>query len=381
MTTAVLAERLPPSVALIALSVCALLSGAAGAEDSGHWIADASGCQVFNPKPVAGESIQWSGTCRDGFADGHGVLQWQHSDGKLGTRIEASFVHGMAEGQGTSLSPSGARYEGDFHHNEAEGHGRIVWPNGVRYEGDWQGGHITGQGILTRPSGGRYEGTWVMGRWSGHGSYVSDQGERYEGDWQDGLCEGHGVFTSAGGERWEGEWHLGLPVGETVPEGARNFVKALPDRSQASYALGERFTGSRMLRKTYYNFRVPPDSPYEELTAEQQNLIKSQYEAMAEGDEPPYPAHGPGEVMRAEGQVRRRALRNAPPFYGEVEINVTVGPDGHASRIEVLKSPDHDYTHLLAQLLLSAPYKPARCQGQPCQMDYPFRLNLTRGSW
>ena len=44
---------------------------------AGDWIADAkTGCKVWNPRPSPGEAVRWTGSCKDGFADGKGVLEW-----------------------------------------------------------------------------------------------------------------------------------------------------------------------------------------------------------------------------------------------------------------------------------------------------------------
>ena len=74
-----IALRSTPVWLLAALmAAAALLTGrvqAAPDEDSG-WIADKRGCKVANPFPRPGESITWSGECKNGFAQGSGVLQW-----------------------------------------------------------------------------------------------------------------------------------------------------------------------------------------------------------------------------------------------------------------------------------------------------------------
>lgn len=46
------------------------------AGESGDWIVDAKGCKVWNAHPLGDESVAWSGSCKDGYADGPGVLQW-----------------------------------------------------------------------------------------------------------------------------------------------------------------------------------------------------------------------------------------------------------------------------------------------------------------
>lgn len=41
------------------------------------WITDNKGCKVWNPSPTTDESIEWTGRCVDGYADGYGIITWQ----------------------------------------------------------------------------------------------------------------------------------------------------------------------------------------------------------------------------------------------------------------------------------------------------------------
>lgn len=44
------------------------------------WITDnKTGCKVWNSNPQPNESIEWSGECVDGLADGYGILQWKQN--------------------------------------------------------------------------------------------------------------------------------------------------------------------------------------------------------------------------------------------------------------------------------------------------------------
>lgn len=47
------------------------------------------GCGVVNPHPLEGESITWTGGCRDGYAEGEGVLEWLR-DGEVREHYLAS---------------------------------------------------------------------------------------------------------------------------------------------------------------------------------------------------------------------------------------------------------------------------------------------------
>ena len=136
------------------------------------WVTDTNGCKVWNPLPLHNESVTWSGPCKDGYADGQGVMQWQH-DGKLSTRVEATYIGGKATGAGSFVSGSGARFEGNFVDGRPSGKGVMTWPNGDRYEGEWIQGERTGVGVLTRANGDRYEGDFVDGKWSGKGVFTA----------------------------------------------------------------------------------------------------------------------------------------------------------------------------------------------------------------
>lgn len=50
--------------------------------------------------------------------------------------------------------------------------------------------------------------------------------------------------------------------------------------------------GSTRMQDSGARSNIPFDKPYAELSAEQQARLKAPYEAMGEGDEPPYPLEG-----------------------------------------------------------------------------------------
>jgi hypothetical protein len=142
-----------------------LLASVAAAQPRESWIADArSGCSAWNPYPTEGESITWSGGCRDGHLDGRGVLEW-HYDGRV---VE--------------------RYDGEFRDGRQVGHG--TYDNGVdgrHYEGDFRAGRLTGRGVMTWRDGARYDGDFVDGRAHGEGTYLDARGNRFTGPWTDGC--------------------------------------------------------------------------------------------------------------------------------------------------------------------------------------------------
>lgn len=324
-----------------------------------HWITSVEGCSVRNPMPVPNESASWSGSCIDGMADGPGVLQWRVG-GKPGSRVEASFVRGSAEGIGRMTTSGGTTYVGALVHGEKQGHGTMKWPNGDAYEGDWLGGRRTGKGVLTRASGDRYDGDFVDGKWEGEGVFSSHAGWRYEGHWHANRRQGQGVETHADGTVIRAEW-----------DNDRLASAARPASAGARYRLTEDTTGSLLKETRISNISVPPEKSWSELSDLDKERVKASYEPMAKDDEPPYPLHGPRRLLLASLQVRHH-LR----LEGLLDLVATIDPEGKVLEIKVYRSPDDEVTPVIAALLASETFKPAVCSGKPCQMEYRLAIDF-----
>jgi len=154
--------------ALRALFLLAALVPAAHADDEDvSWIADAKGCKVANPFPQPDESVTWSGRCKNGVADGEGILVWSVG-GSPKDRYEGTLKDGWAEGKGT-LVREGMRYSGDWKHSAQDGKGRYEGADGSWYEGEWKQGQPHGSGEYQGPDGRRLSGTWVDGEFQDDG--------------------------------------------------------------------------------------------------------------------------------------------------------------------------------------------------------------------
>ena len=59
------------------------------------WISDKKGCKHYNPNPIPNESVTWTGSCKNGFANGSGRLTWYKSgkkgNSKYGTKIKGKW--------------------------------------------------------------------------------------------------------------------------------------------------------------------------------------------------------------------------------------------------------------------------------------------------
>jgi hypothetical protein len=94
-------------------SVCAF----AGSQ----WEADAkTGCQVWNPASVPGETVTWKGACLNGRADGLGILQWYEN------------------------AIAGLRYEGEMKDGKRDGNGVLNFTDGRKQDGTWKNDMFVG---------------------------------------------------------------------------------------------------------------------------------------------------------------------------------------------------------------------------------------------
>lgn len=139
---------------------------ALAADDDTNWIADKRGCKVANPFPREGETITWSGECKDGLANGQGVLQW-FFNGKPDDRYEGNLELGWAEGRGVLNKGDGGKYDGEWKHSMQEGTGRYDAPDGSVYDGQWKNGKPNGAGQYRTPEGRMFMGQWKDGVFEG----------------------------------------------------------------------------------------------------------------------------------------------------------------------------------------------------------------------
>jgi hypothetical protein len=156
----------PMRILSIAISSFLMLCAPVAWPDEEGYISDSNGCKIANPSPRPNETVTWSGACKDGFAEGAGVMQW------------------------TEDKQPGPRYEGTLVHGALSGEGKLTLPDGSTYEGGWLDGRQNGQGILRSSDGGSYKGTWKNGKPDGRGVLRAATGETVEGVWKDGTYQG-----------------------------------------------------------------------------------------------------------------------------------------------------------------------------------------------
>ncbi len=143
------------------------------------WISSASGCKIYNPRPVKNETITWDGTCLHGYANGYGKLVW-FRNGKVNQVFEGIMKRGAPEGKGRYDFANGDIYEGNFmkgdfdgigHYTSADKHGQIFYSYFGEFKNDDKNGY----------------GTEVI-----YYSNSSDTAELYEGYFKDDVRQGEG---------------------------------------------------------------------------------------------------------------------------------------------------------------------------------------------
>jgi hypothetical protein len=128
--------------------------------ETGDFVADpASGCKIWDPHPLAGETASWSGACTNGLAQGPGKVQWSRN-GKTVETDEGNWDQGRQSGRGVQDWGSG-RYDGEVMSGEPNGHG-VMTLQTARYEGEFHSGKPNGQGTVTNLQG-VFKGKWKNG--------------------------------------------------------------------------------------------------------------------------------------------------------------------------------------------------------------------------
>ena len=138
-----------------------------------------------------------------------------------------------------------------------------------------------------------------------------------------------------------------------------------PAAPKPGYSLSDRSASSSA---TLY----PLKKRYDSFTTAERAALRALYEGMPESDEPPFPTAGMRPIMEEVAEI---AGQYKAVGFVSIFVNVDVG--GNATGVRIMKSPNVDAAKAIAYVLVQAKYKPAKCGGQPCAMEFPFRFNLT----
>lgn len=131
-------------------------------------------------------------------------------------------------------------------------------------------------------------------------------------------------------------------------------------------------TGTILKQGIRWDSKIPLNKTYGELTPEQKEALHAMYLSLPPGDEPPFPEKGIKPIFNA--------LKNAQQILkarGELNMVVTVGPDGKAIKVENFGNVENPrMIDVAQQVLLLTKYKPGVCSGTPCAMQFRFTQKL-----
>ena len=130
-------------------------------------------------------------------------------------------------------------------------------------------------------------------------------------------------------------------------------------------------TGSSIRRNQVMPIQIAYNLPYAQLPESDKQAVHRQYDAIAQGDEPPFPVDKLRAVLNPIRKAQQRLL-----VTGELLLVATIGPDGQAQQVKAYGSPSPEMTTFAAQTLMLVSYKPAVCGGQPCTMDFPLNMKF-----
>jgi hypothetical protein len=140
-----------------------------------HWIeCNNEGCLINDPYYTDNTTVNWTGKCSNGKANGYGILT-KYDNGKLestftgyykngirqgkgqfnhvfGTVHKGYFVDDQMVGKGTWSDSLGNRYKGSFINYRMHGNGKMVFNNGITFNGFMVTDKMY-SGTLTEPDG------------------------------------------------------------------------------------------------------------------------------------------------------------------------------------------------------------------------------------
>lgn len=329
--------------ASIALIVSSALPGPAFAEEPvliGAWK-----CRIVDDTGIEKENVTWKGACKDGYAEGPGVVEWDVR--RTDFRYQVSLLHG--------------RFEVAMQHGRPMGAGYMESARGTRYEGNFDGWELNGKGVSLGLGGDLYEGDWKAGEKDGNGTITYGDGGGYSGQWRAGKFHGQGRATYAGGRVAEGQFVDGLREGQSPPA-------VPPKRSKAEREMRSNTNNSDGF---IYAGRAKRTSPWSALSDSERQSVRRAYALLHEDDTPPYPLKGFGQFVDAAHETLEKV-----EIGGPLIVSAMIDSAGNASAVKVYASPDPRMTEAIRKVFLEAKYSPGLCAGTPCAMPYPISFEI-----
>ncbi len=124
------------------------------------WVNCGDNVELLDPYYSPGVSFQWTGSSKNGKANGYGVATKYHN-GRFESKYEGTYIKGVREGKGTFTHADGTIRQGTFVNGQLVGYGTMSSEDGQTYEGDFLNYRIHGKGKARWGNGSTFEGYFV----------------------------------------------------------------------------------------------------------------------------------------------------------------------------------------------------------------------------
>jgi hypothetical protein len=119
--------------------------------------------------------------------------------------------------------------------------------------------------------------------------------------------------------------------------------------------------------------KLPFRGSYRWLARDERDWLLEWYESIPEGDAPPYPKDGIGEII---DHVGRSAAFFGNTFTGEATVFVEVDSTGSAVSTTAKQDSDASVARMITDAVRFLAFDAGSCSGKPCKMMLPVQLGV-----
>ena len=116
---------------------------------------------------------------------------------------------------------------------------------------------------------------------------------------------------------------------------------------------------------------IPFKKKYHQLTDEQRHLFRLNFKNIQDDEVPPFPQKGMRKIYTP--LVKGHARVGGSGFLA---LTATIDEKGNVDKVAILLQPTKKLGDLAVAVMFNTKFKPATCDGMPCEMDFPFELEL-----
>ena len=116
------------------------------------WVDCGNNVKLLDPYYSPGVSFQWTGSSKNGKADGYGIAT-KFMNGQFESKYEGTYRNGIREGKGTFTHADKSVKTGIFVNGQLMGRGKMTTDDGHSYEGEFVNYRMHGNGTLRYANG------------------------------------------------------------------------------------------------------------------------------------------------------------------------------------------------------------------------------------